>query len=457
MLSSSAVNSDFSDIATALTGSVASNGVTTITGQLKSSITASPAYSSSVDLTTGWGVSASGTAAIYASGSIVGTATSAGITLSVPLTVNGSITASSFNFSGTGAIQIPAGTTAQRPATPVVGDIRFNINNFNYEGTPDGTRWDIMSQANTLITISASVASSLLTVSVLNGRTGAAATPADPVTLNFRDATLGAGDSGNVIVTSALSINTNGIGASLGSSNGVPFRFWLVAFNNAGSAVLGLINCSTPTQIFPLNETALQSSTPISNSATSAGVFYTPNGVTVSNAPIRILGYVEYANGLATAGTYLTVPTTIQLFSSGVKKPGDIVQMVQGTTSSSTGISGANTQTSLSASITPTSSINLILADADWMVNSGTTSGITQYFRMARTVGPTYFGTQQALTFSILGGGTLNLNLGGHLSGLDAPGTTSSVTYAVFGVNAGGSVFNGLTQPLTMRLQEIMG
>ena len=47
--------------------------------------------------------------------------------------------------------------------------------------------------------------------------------------------------------TSALTISTFAMGASLGSTNSVPLRFWMVAFDNASTVVLGLINCSTPT------------------------------------------------------------------------------------------------------------------------------------------------------------------------------------------------------------------
>jgi hypothetical protein len=444
VISSAAVNSDFADIATALTGSVASNGVTTITGQLKSSVTATPAYSSSVDLTTGFGVSVSGTAAIYAGGSIVGTFTSSAAALTIPLsitgdlTVSGSITAASFNFSGTGAIQIPAGTTAQRPASPVIGDIRYNSTNGNFEGTPDATRWDPMSQANTRFSLSASVASNLLTVSVLNALTGAAPTAADPVTIFFSDVTGGAGDLVPVLVTSALSINTNGVGASLGSSNTVPFRFWVVAFNNSGTAVLGLINCSNATQVFPLSEINLVSSTAISNSATSAGVFYTPNGVTVSSAPFTILGLLEYNAGLATAGTYGIVPTRLTPYRLGMKLPGDIVQAVYVNTA--TGGSGG-----LTVSITPTSTINLVLVNATQVVSAA--AGLTITARLDR--GATGLG--QSITF---GSGGAAITTSGSISfvSLDAPATASSQAYSVVATSGSGTFSGG-----TMTLQEIMG
>jgi hypothetical protein len=43
-------------------------------------------------------------------------------------------------FGGTGEIQIPSGTTAQRSATPAQGMIRYNITNSNFEGY-NGSAW----------------------------------------------------------------------------------------------------------------------------------------------------------------------------------------------------------------------------------------------------------------------------------------------------------------------------
>jgi hypothetical protein len=78
VISSSAVNSDFSDIATALTGSVASNGQTPITGALQTTLTASPGFVGSTDTTSGFGQNQTGQANIWAGGSIVATASFTG-------------------------------------------------------------------------------------------------------------------------------------------------------------------------------------------------------------------------------------------------------------------------------------------------------------------------------------------------------------------------------------------
>lgn len=456
VISSSAVNSDLSDIATALTGSVSADGQTPITGPLKSGISASPAFTSSSDITTGFS-STTGEADIWVSGVKVVAAQAGTVTVTNNLTVTGAIQAASTAFTGTGAIQIPTGTTAQRPAAPVFGDIRLNDTTGSYEGY-DGAEWLVMSSFNTAYSLSCSASSSLLTVSLLNALTGTTPTAIDPVVIRFRDVTGSAGDLVPVLVNSALTINTNGIGASLGSLNNVPFRFWVVVFNNGGTAVLGLINCSTATQIFPLSQINLASSVSISNAATSAGVFYTPNGTTVSGAPFIILGFLEYGSGLATAGTYTAGPSRVELYIKGVKLPGDIVQTVTNTITTSTSCSTANTQTVVTGTITPTNTINLIKAYSNVGIVVGTANALVQW---SRGTSPTLIGGAATTGGGGIGGGGIATNI--PLLAYDQPGTTSAQGYFVYGKSSTGNitvggftVFTTNTAISMVELSEIM-
>lgn len=452
VISSSAVNSDLSDIATALTGSVSADGQTPITGPLKSGISASPAFTSSSDITTGFS-STTGEADIWVSGVKVMAAQAGTVTVTNNLTVTGAIQAASTAFTGTGAIQIPTGTTAQRPATPVFGDIRLNATTGSYEGY-DGAEWLVMSSFNTAYSLSCTASSSLLTVSLLNALTGTTPTAVDPVVIRFRDVTGSAGDLVPVLVNSALTINTNGIGASLGSLNNVPFRFWIVAFNNSGTAVLGLINCSAATsttaQIFPLSQINLASSTPISNAATSAGVFYTPNGTTVSGAPFTILGFLEYGSGLATAGTYSTAPSRVELYIRGVKLPGDIVQTIY--VSNPTAV-GNNTGTfiasDVAATITPVSSINLVQIASSAYVNNQSVSVPSTMTAEIRRGASTVIGQPIAFGVTVSQSGGISFNI------LDTPGTTSSTTYTIYFNSSTAAPMN--VQNGTMILTELTG
>lgn len=277
--------------------------------------------------------------------------------------------------------------------------------------------------------LNATVGSSLLTVAV-KANDGTDPTSSNPVLIPFRDTTFANGDPVWVAVTSALSINTNAVGASLGAANGVPSRIWVCAFNNGGTVVLALFQSLTgganPTSISPLNEVNLQNTTGISAAATSAGIFYTPNGTSLSGKAFRILGYVEITE--ATAGTYATAPSIVQLFGPGIKKPGDIVQSATFTqTSTASTASTTYVATTLSVAISPTSSANIISASAYGFI-SNSTDGSSSATRLSRgTVSNSnMFGNDSGGAAAVANGGVPFSNLG-----WDAPQSNSSTTYNV--------------------------
>lgn len=103
-------NGTMTDIAVALTGSVAADGQTPMTGNLNLN------NNKIVSLQAG---TVAGNAIEFAQ-------------FSTP-TFTGDVTCTS-----TGFIKIPAGTTAQRPATPLSGEIRFNTTTLSYEGYSAG-------------------------------------------------------------------------------------------------------------------------------------------------------------------------------------------------------------------------------------------------------------------------------------------------------------------------------
>ena len=74
-------------------------------------------------------------------GSGGGIALNGNVTISGTQTVSGSFTSTGkITASGTGALKIPVGTTAQRPSTPVAGDIRYNTTDDRAE-VYSGTEW----------------------------------------------------------------------------------------------------------------------------------------------------------------------------------------------------------------------------------------------------------------------------------------------------------------------------
>lgn len=305
------------------------------------------------------------------------------------------------------------------------------------------------------MTLTPGIASNILTVNMLDS-VGNTPSVASPVWIPFRDPTVANGGPIWRKVTAALPISTFATGATLGSTSGStnPFRFWIVAFDNAGTVVLGLINCSVPGQIFPLNEAAVQTSTPISGTATAAGTYYTPNGTTVTAKSICILGYLEYNAGLTTAGTYNALPTAVRLFGPGVKKPGDVMQtqfLFQASNTSS--VSGSFVNTGVAQSITPTSSMNPIKIRVNSCVEVGT-SGSGMAWRVVRgastVIGPTgQFGNAPSNTFF----GQMSYEY------IDQPGVASATTYTAQIQSAGGSAVllpaNGNGGSIT--LDEVMG
>jgi hypothetical protein len=275
------------------------------------------------------------------------------------------------------------------------------------------------------LSLSTSVVSNILTVTILAANTASAPTAGNPVSFVFRDTTAANGDPIYVSLTSTLAISTV-VGATQGAANGVPFRLWIAVFNNGGTPVMALINCSNSTTQFSLNETGVASTTQMSNTAISPGVFYTPSGTSLVNCAFRIVGFLTYETALAVAGTYNNPPDVVQLFGPGVKKPGDIAQTItvnSTVTTTTTSTSGAAIGPTVS--ITPTSKANLMRIDAAgvgyqsggynwmlWIVRGGTLIGGQNIYNSNEA------GALQTLPYNMLA--------------FDKPASATSVTYGTY-------------------------
>jgi hypothetical protein len=289
----------------------------------------------------------------------------------------------------------------------------------------------------TIIAVGASPSAGLLTVALKAADTGLDPTASHPIICNWRDTPLTNGDPVFITDVTPTSINTNATGATLGTTNNTPFRFWIVLFNNGVGVppVLALFNAATvsPTSISGLDESSLQSTTGIGAASTSSGVFYTPNGTALSSKAFRILGYLEYSSGLSPAGTYPTAPTKLQLFGPGIRKPGEIVQsFFSNITTGTNDTSGSYvTGGSVNLTITPTSAANLVYAFGSPSVLG--TSGSTSQAQLFRA---TSGGAGYACT-TPLGVPTIAATNGTHPQAIgpvqvyDAPGTTTAQTYGM--------------------------
>lgn len=311
-------------------------------------------------------------------------------------------------------------------------------------------------------TIAASVGSNLLTVA-LKDAGGNDPTATSPCNINYRDPTASTGATTLVVQSAALSVSTTNTGSAgaMGASNATAFRIWVVAFNNAGTNVLGLINCTTINTVFPLDEGIVASSIPFSASATSAGIFYTPSGITISSKALRIIGYIEYnSTGLATAGTYATGPNFIQAFGPGIRKPGDAFNKLLYTTATSTNFTTtAKVATTISGSISPTSAANLIHVWTKANIQNTAGGGIMNA-QIGRNSNTNLVGS----IMSYYSNATPGL---GQLDNeaYDLPNSTSSTTYTVYGFGTSSTNMNipapsgntGFAPVAIMWIEEIMG
>jgi hypothetical protein len=284
--------------------------------------------------------------------------------------------------------------------------------------------------------LAAAASGNNLTVSVLGVNGSNPSSPNNPVLVNFRSQTLNNGSNGIVYgqITSALSFQVTS-GNTMGCTTAVVCRLWITLIcqtessGSCSSILLGLSNQSTTTQIYPLAEDALQATGPGTSGGGSAGVIQT-SVASLSGKAIRIAGYVEVT---WTSGTgWATTPSKVQVFGPGVHKPGDVVQTVYE--------SGG-----LSLAITPTSAINLVkFAASISCAAPASASAVGMLFKRASTTLASQFI-----------GGTSSTGLDGIASVLllDAPGTSSSVSYSFAG---SGSTCTVVGSEI-IELDEIMG
>lgn len=328
------------------------------------------------------------------------------------LSVNGQSIANIFKQSTSGPVPLSGGEIVPNQQYSAI----FDGTQFQINPVPSlALGWGLQAQTATLsginltnppygfdtcvnMTISATVGSNLLGLQLFAADTGAAPTAQHPILCPWRNGTIATGSPVWTSIVTPTYLDTNAAGASLGTLNGMPFRLWVVLFYNGGTPTLGLWQSTTfqvaaqapqgnNITLSTLDESALQSPTAISAAATSAGVYYAPNGTSISNSPFRILGYLDFGNGLTTAGNYATGPTRIQLFGPGIKKPGDRINFVKSSLATATALVAAtynitgtkpvptNGVTATSITVSPTASMDVFNINASVSLNGAGPAG----------------------------------------------------------------------------------
>jgi len=223
-----------------------------------------------------------------------------------------------------------------------------------------------------------------------NLRTLAGATPSatDPVVIAFRNATLSTGNYVYRTVTSATSLTISS-GSTLGATSGEAFRVWLVLFDDGGTIRVGAINCRSGKNVVPAvapNSRASSTAEGGAGGADTAGVFYTATAVT--DKAYVPLGFATFESGLATAGTWNTGPTALQLFGPGVPLPGHEIKsafnftgaVASGTTTlpkDDTIPQNTEGVELMTQAFTPTSAANLLEIEAQCEVTNGSNGDMT--------------------------------------------------------------------------------
>lgn len=292
-------------------------------------------------------------------------------------------------------------------------------------------------------TITTSRAANAETINLV-AKSGSAPSSTDPIHIAFRNATAATGDYTVLELTSSYSITIPST-ATMGMSNSTPARLWLVGFNDAGTFRLGVVNTQLASNvgIFPLRNNILSSSTLIDTASDNAGVIYT--GTAVTTKAMRVLGYLEYT--LATAGTWNTAPSVIEIWNEGDPLPGDVIQLKHtAVTSSTTG----TTVVPLDDTI-PTNTEGNALSAFDTAI---TPTNATNRLRISHFINISYSVTAimtsalyQDSSAALCAGITLSAGDVGNISFVYwmSAGTTSSTTFKIRagGNNAGTFTLNG--------------
>jgi hypothetical protein len=277
--------------------------------------------------------------------------------------------------------------------------------------------------SNSIPYITAAVGSDALTISVVSAA-AAAPSSGSPVDVVFRNVTPATGSPATISLTGATTLVIPS-GATMGTSNGVAFRLWIVAFNDGGTVRIGAINCAGTSSIYALGGWGITSAAGVGTGSDSAQTFYASAAVT--SKAYTVLGYVTYESGVSTAGAYDAVPTRAQTLGPGVALPGASLQRITATHATAVSSSSSTlADTGLTATLTPSSAANGVqvsVAMGQIQKHTGNTGVTTKLLRDSTELAmPTTTALTNAATGQQSGSGPA-------VSYLDLPKAASALVY----------------------------
>jgi hypothetical protein len=276
------------------------------------------------------------------------------------------------------------------------------------------------------VSLSVSVAANALTIA-LKGQDGNDPSAANAVKVPFPNQT-GGYDALSVTAATSLVVSS---GSTLGTANGVLAKLWIVAFNDAGTFRLGIVNTQEASGIFPITPYNTYSATAEGGAggADSAGVFYA--GAAVTTKAICILGFMEVSE--ATAGTWATAPAKVVLYKLGMPLPGTVLQprQVVKTDTFSTTSTTFTDITGLSRAITPTSATSRVRVQAviHYGNNTANFAGSFVIDRSGTDIGiGDAAGSRERATAYTIAGATNGMGVI-KVDYIDSPASAASLTY----------------------------
>lgn len=271
--------------------------------------------------------------------------------------------------------------------------------------------------------------------------------------INFRSATLTTGTRSKATLAADVSVVLSN-GSTLGFTAAQKSRIYIGAMLNGGAVEVLAYHANTGSAIKGFNEEDLMTTTAEggAGAADSAATAYSTTAR--ASLPWRLVGYVEITTG-ATPGQWANQPVKVQPMHLGVRRHGDVVQRQYGTSGgSSTTATSYTDVTTATLSITPTSDINKVAARYSFYAavsNNATfnTSNEVILNRSGTTAGDQFFS-------SASGGANTGHTSGAAMTVMDAPATTSALTYKLQqkGSGAGGGETCTVTN-IKMELEEI--
>ncbi|HEX4041780.1 MAG TPA: hypothetical protein VHY10_08780 [Xanthobacteraceae bacterium] len=220
-----------------------------------------------------------------------------------------------------------AGLASGQSFTIPVGSTTFITTN----GAGSGTWWLRGLQATGLnsplnLRLNASVSANALTIA-LKDDNDLDPSSTSPILVAFPDPTVANGDVLVAAITGALALTVPSGEAAGTPGSSVPFKLWVGLVYNGGTPAIALYQSvtggATPTMITPWDETAQISTTALTGGAATAATWYSASAI--ADTSVRIIGYLEFGSGQATAGVWANDHTKARIFGPGVRKPGDRV------------------------------------------------------------------------------------------------------------------------------------